>query len=136
VGGDPEPVSNIEIFIGLKHISEWTTASDRKSLQLIMEEKMSLVPGLLFNFSQPIATRVDELLSGVKAQLAIKLFGPDLGVLVAKGKEIETLVKEVEGTRGVALEQTEGEAQLVVRPDRDLLARYGIPVDQVDDAGE
>ncbi len=131
VGGDPEPVSNIEIFIGLKHISEWQSASDRKALQLLMEEKMSLVPGLLFNFSQPIATRVDELLSGVKAQLAIKLFGPDLDVLVAKGKEIETLVKQVEGTRGVALEQTEGEAQLVVRPDRDLLARFGIPVDQV-----
>ncbi len=131
VGGDPEPVSNIEIFIGLKHISEWETASDRKSLQLIMEEKMGLVPGLLFNFSQPIATRVDELLSGVKAQLAIKFFGPDLGVLVAKGKEIEKLVKSIDGTRGVALEQTEGEAQLVVRPDRDLLARYGIPVDQV-----
>ena len=131
VGGDPEPVSNIEIFIGLKHVSEWQTASDRKSLQLIMEEKMSLVPGLLFNFSQPIATRVDELLSGVKAQLAIKLFGPDLDVLVAKGKEIEALVKGIDGTRGVALEQTEGEAQLVVRPDRDLLARYGIPVDQV-----
>jgi heavy metal efflux system protein len=131
VGGDPEPVSNIEIFIGLKHISEWETASDRKSLQLIMEEKMGLVPGLLFNFSQPIATRVDELLSGVKAQLAIKFFGPDLDVLVAKGKEIEKLVKSIDGTRGVALEQTEGEAQLVVRPDRDLLARYGIPVDQV-----
>ncbi len=131
VGGDPEPVSNIEIYIGLKPISEWQTASDRKSLQLIMEERMSLIPGLLFNFSQPIATRVDELLSGVKAQLAIKLFGPDLDVLVAKGKEIETLVKSIDGTRGVALEQTEGEAQLVVRPDRDLLARYGIPVDQV-----
>jgi len=131
VGGDPEPVSNIEIFIGLKPVGEWVTAGDRKSLQLIMEEKMALVPGLLFNFSQPIATRVDELLSGVKAQLAIKLFGPDLDVLVAKGKEIETLVKNIDGTRGVALEQTEGEAQLVVRPDRDLLARYGIPVDQV-----
>ena len=131
VGGDPEPVSNIEIFIGLKHISEWQTASDRQALQLIMEEKMALVPGLLFNFSQPIATRVDELLSGVKAQLAIKLFGPDLDVLVAKGKEIEKLVKSIDGTRGVALEQTEGEAQLVVRPDRDLLARYGIPVNQV-----
>ncbi len=131
VGGDPEPVSNIEIFIGLKHISEWQTAPDRKALQLIMEQKMALVPGLLFNFSQPIATRVDELLSGVKAQLAIKLFGPDLDVLVAKGKEIESLVKGVKGTRGVALEQTEGEAQLVVRPDRDLLARFGIPVDQV-----
>ncbi len=131
VGGDPEPVSNIEIFIGLKPVSEWTSADNRKDLQVLMEEKMSVVPGLLFNFSQPIATRVDELLSGVKAQLAIKLFGPDLDVLVAKGKEIERLVKNTQGTRGVALEQTEGEAQLVVRPDRDLLARYGIPVDQV-----
>jgi len=131
VGGDPEPVSNIEIFIGLKPVSDWETAPDRKSLQLLMEEKMAVVPGLLFNFSQPIATRVDELLSGVKAQLAIKLFGPDLAVLVKKGKEIEALVKEIDGTRGVALEQTEGEAQLVVRPDRDKLARYGIPVDQV-----
>ena len=131
VGGDPEPVSNIEIFIGLKPVSEWTTAPDRKALQVRMEEKMSEFPGLLFNFSQPIATRVDELLSGVKAQLAIKLFGPDLDVLVAKGKEIENLVKQTPGARGVALEQTEGEAQLVVRPDRDRLARYGIPVDQV-----
>ena len=131
VGGDPEPVSNIEIYIGLKPVDEWESASDRKSLQVMMEEKMSVMPGLLFNFSQPIATRVDELLSGVKAQLAIKLFGADLNVLVAKGKEIEALVKKVEGTRGVALEQTEGEAQLVVRPDRDKLARYGIPVDQV-----
>ena len=131
VGGDPEPVSNIEIYIGLRPVDEWESASDRKSLQVLMEEKMSVMPGLLFNFSQPIATRVDELLSGVKAQLAIKLFGADLNVLVAKGKEIEALVKKVEGTRGVALEQTEGEAQLVVRPDRDKLARYGIPVDQV-----
>ncbi|MFV1993004.1 MAG: efflux RND transporter permease subunit, partial [Acidiferrobacterales bacterium] len=131
VGGDPEPVSNVEIFIGLKPVDEWESAPDRKSIQVLMEEKMSVIPGLLFNFSQPIATRVDELLSGVKAQLAIKLFGADLGVLVTKGKEIEALVKKVKGTRGVALEQTEGEAQLVVRPDRDKLARYGIPVDQV-----
>jgi cobalt-zinc-cadmium resistance protein CzcA len=131
VGGDPEPVSNVEIFIGLKPVSEWTSASNRQELQKRMEKKMAIMPGLLFNFSQPIATRVDELLSGVKAQLAIKLFGPDLDVLVAKGKEIEKLVKSIDGTRGVALEQIEGEAQLVVRPDRDRLARYGIPVDQI-----
>jgi cobalt-zinc-cadmium resistance protein CzcA len=92
---------------------------------------MSVHPGLLFSFSQPIATRVDELLSGVKAQLAIKLFGPELDGLAEKGREIETLVKGVEGTRGVAMEQIAGEAQLAVRPDRDALARYGIPVDQV-----
>ncbi len=133
IGGDPEPVSNIEIFVGLKPVSEWTSASNRQELQKLMEAKMSVHPGLLFSFSQPIATRVDELLSGVRAQLAIKLFGPDLDVLATKGSEIEALVKKVEGTRGVAMEQIGGEAQLAVRPDRDILARYGIPVSQVMD---
>lgn len=131
IGGDPEPVSNIELYVGLKPVSEWTSASDRQELQAVLEEKMSIHPGLLFSFSQPIATRVDELLSGVRAQLAIKLFGPDLDGLAEKGREIETLVKGVEGTRGVAMEQIAGEAQLTVRPDRDALARYGIPVNQV-----
>jgi len=131
IGGDPEPVSNVEIYVGMKPVDEWTSASDRKALQVLMEEKMSVVPGLLFSFSQPIATRVDELLSGIKAQLAIKLFGPDLNILAQKGSEIEKLVKSIEGTVGVAMEQIEGEAQLVIRPDRDQLARYGIPMDQV-----
>lgn len=133
IGGDPEPVSNVEIYVGLKPVSAWTSAGDRKSLQVLMEEKMNIHPGLLLSFSQPIATRVDELLSGVKAQLAIKLFGADLDVLAEKGREIETLTRSVEGTRGVAMEQIAGEAQLVVRPDRDVLARYGIPVAQVMD---
>ncbi len=133
IGGDPEPVSNIEIYIGLKPVSEWVSAPDRQALQALMEERMSVHPGLLFSFSQPIATRVDELLSGVKAQLAIKLFGPDLDQLAKTGREIESLVRGVDGTRGVEMEQIGGEAQLVVRPDRDALARYGIPVAQVMD---
>ena len=133
IGGDPEPVSNVEIFVGLKPVDEWTSASNRQDLQKLMETKMSEHPGLLFSFSQPIATRVDELLSGVRAQLAIKLFGSDLDMLAKKGSEIEALVKKVEGTRGVAMEQIGGEAQLAVRPDRDALARYGIPVAQVMD---
>jgi cobalt-zinc-cadmium resistance protein CzcA len=133
LGGDPEPVSNIEIYVGLTPAAEWTTAENRVGLQRIMEEKMSVHPGLLFSFSQPIATRVDELLSGVKAQLAIKLFGPDLDVLTVKGRAIETLVKGMSGTQGVAMEQIAGESQLVVRPDRDRLARFGIPVAQVMD---
>jgi len=133
IGGDPEPVSNVEIFIGLKPLPEWESAPDRKALQKLMEAKMSIHPGLLFSFSQPIATRVDELLSGVKAQLAIKLFGSDLDQLAKTGKEIEAMVRKVEGTRGVEMEQIGGEAQLVVRPDRDALARYGIPVAQVMD---
>ncbi len=133
IGGDPEPVSNVEIYIGLKPVSEWTSATDRKALQALMEERMAVHPGLLFSFSQPIATRVDELLSGVKAQLAIKLFGADLDQLAKTGKEIEALVRRVDGTRGVEMEQIGGEAQLAVRPDRDALARYGIPVAQVMD---
>ncbi len=133
LGGDPEPVSNIELLVGLLPVDEWTSASTRKELQKLIEKKMSVHPGLLLSFSQPIATRVDELLSGVKAQLAVKLFGPDLEVLVEKGQEIERFIKTVSGTRDVALEQVAGEAQLVVVPDRDKLARYGIPVSQVMD---
>ena len=135
VGGDPEPVSNIEIFIGLKPVSEWTSANNRQALQKLMEAKMSLYPGLLFSFSQPIATRVDELLSGVKAQLAIKLFGPDLDVLETTGKKIEALVRQVKGTRSVEMEQIAGEAQLVIKPNRETLARYGIPIGTGDGFG-
>jgi cobalt-zinc-cadmium resistance protein CzcA len=74
---------------------------------------------------------VDELLSGVKAQLAIKLFGPDLAVLASKGQEIETLVKEIEGTKDVAMEQIVGESQLVIKPQRQQLSRYGLSVSDV-----
>jgi cobalt-zinc-cadmium resistance protein CzcA len=131
IGGDPEPASNVELFIGLKPVEEWTSASNRPDLQKLMREKMNVVPGVLIAFTQPIAMRVDELLSGVKAALAIKLFGPDLKVLAEKGKEIEKLTKSIEGTRDVAMEQIEGEAQLVIRPDRNKLDRYGIAVDDV-----
>ena len=133
LGGDPEPVSNVEIYVGLKPVKEWTSASNRFELQKKFEKALSIHPGLLFTFSQPIATRVDELLSGVKAQLAIKLFGPDLDVLASKGKDIEALARKIEGTRDVEMEQIAGEAQLSVRPRRDVLARYGIPVSQVMD---
>ncbi len=131
IGGDPEPVSNIELYVGLKPVDEWQSAPDRPTLQRRMREKLAAVPGVLLAFTQPIAMRVDELLSGVKAQLAIKLFGPDLRVLAEKGREIERLTRTLEGARDVAMEQIEGEAQLVIRPDRARLDRYGIPVDDV-----
>lgn len=131
IGGDPEPVNNIEIYIGLKPVSQWTSASNRYQLQALMEEKLTKFPGLLLNFSQPIATRVDELLSGVKAQLAIKLFGPDLQMLASKGQEIERIVKQVNGTKDVALEQIVGEAQLVIKPKRQQLSRFGLSVGDV-----
>jgi heavy metal efflux system protein len=131
IGGDPEPVNNIEIYIGLKPVSEWTSAENRVELQSLMEEKLEQFPGLLLNFSQPIATRVDELLSGVKAQLAIKLFGPELTMLASKGQEIEAAIKQIDGARDVALEQIAGEAQLVIKPKRQQLSRFGLSVGDV-----
>lgn len=131
LGGDPEPVSNIEIYVGLQPVVHWTSAKTRLQLQELMGKKMAVYPGLLFSFSQPISSRVDELLSGVRAQLAVKLYGPDLKVLADKGQEIEKAMKTVKGTRDVAMEQIEGEAQLVITPNRETLMRYGISVGQV-----
>ncbi len=131
IGGDPEPVNNIEIYIGLKPTGEWTSASNRLELQGLMETRLEQFPGLLLNFSQPIATRVDELLSGVRAQLAIKLFGPDLKALASKGQEIETAIQSVEGARDIAMEQISGESQLVIKPNRRQLSRYGLAVGDV-----
>jgi len=133
LGGDPEPIANNEIFVGLKPQKEWTTAQSRKGLIRIFEKDLNEHPGIMLNFSQPIATRVDELLSGIKAQIAIKLFGEDLAVLEAKGREIEAAVKSIRGASDVQMEQISGEAQLVVRADRRELARYGLNVADVMD---
>lgn len=133
LGGDPEPIANNEINVGLKPQAEWTTAHSRPELVRFLSEDLGQYPGILLNFSQPIATRVDELLSGVKAQIAIKLFGEDLEVLEKKGREIEAIVNATRGAADVQMEQISGEAQLVVRADRDALARYGLNAAQVMD---
>ena len=131
LGGDPEPISNNELNIGLKPQSEWTTAATKPELIRILQDDLAEHPGVQLNFSQPIATRVDELLSGVRAQLAVKLFGDDLAVLNEKGQEIEAVVKSIEGAADVQMEQITGETQLVVEADREALARYGLNVSQV-----
>ncbi|MBU2894664.1 CusA/CzcA family heavy metal efflux RND transporter [Colwellia sp. D2M02] len=131
IGGDPEPVNNIEVYLGLKPIAQWQRASSRIELQQLMAEELEQFPGLLFNFSQPIATRVDELLSGVKAQLAVKLFGADLAILASKGEEITKVIQTIAGAKDVAMEQIAGEAQLVIKPKRRQLSRYGMSVSDV-----
>lgn len=131
LGGDPEPVNNIEIYVGLAPRSEWQSARNRPALQDLMTHELEQFPGLLFNFSQPIATRVDELLSGVRATLAIKLFGPDLDELAKYGAQLERLVNTTPGTRDVALEQLRGEAQLSIRPKREALYVRGLTVDDI-----
>lgn len=133
LGGDPEALNNNEMWVGLKPQAEWTTASTRPELIEIMTKALSVHPGIALNFSQPIANRVDELLSGVKAQLAVKLFGEDLAVLEAKGREIEAVLNGVKGAADVQMEQVSGEAQVVVKADRNEVARYGLNVGDVMD---
>ena len=133
LGGDPEGISNNEIFVGLKPVREWTTVESRAELVDRLERDLSKHPGILLNFSQPIATRVDELLAGVKAQIAIKVFGEDLGVLERKGRQIESVIRAIPGASDVQLEAVSGEAQIVIGVDRDEIARFGINVDDVMD---
>lgn len=133
LGGDPEAVNNNEIWVGLKPQSEWTSAGSRAELVANINKELAEYPGVAINISQPIANRVDELLSGVKAQIAIKLFGDDLRILEEKGREIEEIVKALDGAANVQAEQISGEAQLVVRANRAELARYGLNVADVMD---
>lgn len=133
LGGDPEALNNNEIWVGLKPQSEWVTAHTRAGLIETFTNDLSEYPGVAINFSQPIANRVDELLSGVKAQLAVKLFGEDLKVLELKGQEIEKILSSVTGAADVQTEQISGEAQVVVHANRDEVARYGLNVADVMD---
>ena len=130
VGGDPEPVNNVEIYMGLRPQEEWRYDSKSELVEAI-EHTLSAYPGVALNFSQPIATRVDELLSGVRAQLAIKLFGEDLDILKEKGDEIARVVMGIEGAADVQAEQVSGQPQLQIEVDRAVIARYGLNVDDV-----
>ena len=135
-GGDPEPVNNIEAIVTLKPRDEWKTGRDKAQLVEALEGEFDKFPGVALNFSQPIANRVDELLSGVKAQLAIQLFGDDLDQLVAKASEIERVVSRIPGAADVQVEQVTGQPQLQVAIDRAAIARFGINVDNVQEAIE
>lgn len=130
-GGDPEPVNNIEATVTLLPIESWTTGRDKEELVDAMRLRMAEVPGVALNFSQPIATRVDELLSGVRAQLAIKIFGEDLDTLARVAGEIEKVIRETAGAQDVQTEQVLGQPQLLVRVDREAVARLGLNVDDV-----
>ncbi|MFQ5890079.1 MAG: efflux RND transporter permease subunit [Gemmatimonadota bacterium] len=131
VGGDPEPVNNTEIYIDLKPEGEWTTGRNKEALIRELDRRLSRFPGVLLNFSQPIQLRTDELLSGVKAQLAIRLFGEDLHRLVELGDQIAAIVREVPGAADVQAEQVAGQPQLQIQVDRHAIARYGVNVEDV-----
>lgn len=134
VATDPMSIDLSDVYIELKPPSQWTTAHSREELvekmSHALEEK---VPSAIFSFSQPIELRVAELISGVRSDVAIKLFGDDLETLKEKGDEIVRAVSKVRGAEDVKAEATSGLPQLQIKPDRAAIARYGVNVEDVND---
>ncbi len=134
VGAHADPVNSAEAFVGLKPPDQWPTERTPEELFEAMSHAFESFPGAQFNFTQPIAAAVDELLTGTKAELAIKLFGPDQGVLLTKASEIERLIRSVRGATDVQKDQVIGTPQLRIIVDRDKISRYGLNIDQVQSA--
>lgn len=131
VGGDPEPVNVIFNVVDLKPLDAWDAGRDYEELQTVMAEKLSEdLPGVSSNFSQPIQLRTDELLSGVRAQLVASLYGDNLDTLATKAQEIAGIAESVEGAVDVRAQQQGGKPQILIRPDREQLARLGISIDR------
>ena len=104
---------------------------DFKELSQAMRQELEKFPGLSYIIEQPIANKLAEMLTGTEGQLSIKLFGPDLGVLNDKIEEIKESVRGIKGAADVQVEQTRGIPELVIKPDREKLARYGLSIGQV-----
>ncbi|MEQ1690526.1 MAG: CusA/CzcA family heavy metal efflux RND transporter [Gemmatimonas sp.] len=134
---DPMGLETSDIYVILKDHSEWTTASNREGLIAAFDKKLDEeVPGNVFSYSQPIELRVQELIAGVRSDVAVTLFGEDLQELERVGTEITRVVSQVPGAADVKLEQTGGLPYLRVRVNRDAIARYGINASQVLDVVE
>jgi cobalt-zinc-cadmium resistance protein CzcA len=131
VGAHADPVNSAESFVALKPQSEWTSAKTPEELYYLMSEAFENFPGVQFNFTQPIAAAVDELVTGTRAELAIKTFGPDMAVLQSKAAEIEGLIRQVPGAADVQKDQVSGSPQLRISVDRGAIARHGINVEDV-----
>ncbi len=128
IANDPMGVEISDIFVSLKPRSEWQTARSKEELVSKIRERLEKIPGMTFSFSQPIALRVDELVSGVKSQVAVKIFGEDMEVLKKKGEEIAEILEQVRGAEDVMVEKVTGLGYLDVEIDREAIARYGIHI--------
>jgi len=131
VGAHTDPINSAEMYILLKPKEQWRTAKTQYDLEEVIRRQVGEIPGMLSNFTQPIQMTVDELLEGVRAELAIKLFGDDLEVLKEKADEIARVVQRVPGAADVQPDQVSGTPQLLITVDRHAIARYGLNVEDV-----
>lgn len=128
---DPMAVEDADVMIVMKPFEEWTSASSRAELVEKMKAALDTIPDVEFNFSQPIQLRFNELMTGAKADIAIKLYGEDMAELYDKAREAARYVEQVPGASDVLVEQAMGLPQLVVKYNRAKIARYGINIEEL-----
>ena len=128
---DPTPMETGDYIITLKDKDEWVSAETREELIVKMEEKLIPLAGVKFEFQQPIQMRFNELMTGSKQDVAIKIFGDDLIILSEKGSEVEKVIQTIVGVQDINVEKVTGLAQIQVEYKRDRLAQYGLSVDDV-----
>lgn len=131
VGAHSDPINSAEIYVLLKPKTEWRRKGDQEYIEELIREELGVMPGILSNLTQPIEMTVDELLEGVRAELAIKLFGRDLDTLKSKADEIAGVIRNIRGAADVQADQVSGKPQLLIRPLREAIARYGINLEDV-----
>ena len=129
-GTDPKGPNNIEILADLKPKSEWRFSNKEELIQ-DMSAKMHDIPGIPTNFSQVIEDNVEEALSGVKGEIAVKIFGPDLSILEAKADEVVGVINKIKGATDVAAIRISGNSEVDITLDRAKLARYGLNTNDV-----
>jgi cobalt-zinc-cadmium resistance protein CzcA len=134
-GTDPEAPDNAEFYVGLKPREQWPTP-DKERLVTAMTAALANIPGVSTNFSQPIKDNVDEALAGVKGELAIKLYGPDIFVMDGVAKQIAAVLKDIRGVADLDYDHCTGQPQLQVVIDRAAAARHGINVQDIQDTIE
>ena len=136
ISEDPMGPEQTDVFVMLKPRKEWGTGRDKTELVAAIQQDIGQIPGLRLSFSQPIALRVNELISGVKSDLAVKVFGDDLDLLKREADRVATVVRGIEGAQDVRVEQVSGMSQLDVEINRAAVARYGINIADVNEAIE
>lgn len=128
---DPMPVERADIMIALKPKAEWTSAKTTPELMEKIEETLSAIPGLEAEISQPIQMRNNELLTGIKQDVAIKIFGDDLDVLTQQAGKVKKMIEDVPGVSGIFVEEVAGLPQIQVKYNHEKMAAYGVSVDNI-----
>ena len=131
LGNDPQEPNESDAVAVLRPIEEWTTASTMEEMKEKVRERLAQVPGANYLISQPIQQRVDELISGVRAEVTVKLFGSDLEALRQTGDEIAGILGTIRGVKDLKVEQLFGQPYITIDIDRSKIARHGINVSDV-----